>query len=142
MTKTGKTPKPQKENSKTHILGFELIPGDMEANVAGLMGVLEIEDLSEIDQLVSAFKINSNLGVNTTHIDDNKRKSALLLLALAARYQKDVFTLNASDIALIKAYFPEDLIQDALENPQTEHTSIRQLLLGESVIVSIMRKKF
>lgn len=133
--------KVQKENSPTHILGFELISGDMNANVAGLMEVLQIKELSEIEDILSAFKINSKAGVHTTPMDENRRKTGLFLLALAARYQKDVFTLNASDVSLIWKYFPDEVIKDVCENPDTKHSSVYQLLSGGTVIVTILRKK-
>lgn len=131
--------KTEKKSSSTHILGFELIPGNMDENFKGIMHACHMQHESEVGNLISSFSINSESGIEKTTVDNSKWKSAILLHSFAIRHKKNTFRLSENDIMLIKKYFPKDLIKDAIENPNTKHSTIRKLLTGNIVTVTIIR---
>jgi hypothetical protein len=141
MAKTKETSgkKTQKKNSPNHILGVQLVSGNLNDNFKRLKSLLEIKEDAEIEALVPRFRMISNLGILDTTVDENKRKSAVIFLALAMRYGTDTFTLNRSDVALIMAYYTYEQVKDAENNPETSHTSIQHALLGKSVTITIYR---
>jgi len=123
----------------------EFDPKDkLEDNFSMLRGHLGLPSEGHVSSLISSFTIEVKGVATTTTVGDGKYKSALLMVYLAQMdriREDDGFTLDREDRKDIKAYFGETLVADALSNPNTKHTTIRDLLANGRVKVTINRPK-
>jgi hypothetical protein len=92
-----------------------------------------------VGDLITSFTIEVNGVKQETPVGPGKFKSALLLLHLAKLAGTDSFIRCHADRKLIEAYFGPMLVNDALTNPETKHTTIRDLLADGSVRITINR---
>jgi hypothetical protein len=92
-----------------------------------------------VGDLLSWFTIEVNGVGRPTKVESGKFKSALLLYHLANLAGSDSFIRCEADRKLIEAYFGPELVNDALTNPETKHTTIRELLAEGSVRITINR---
>jgi hypothetical protein len=92
-----------------------------------------------VGDLLSSFTIAVNGVGRPTKVESGKFKSALLLYHLANLAGSDSFIRCEADRNLIEAYFGPELVHDALTNPETKHTTIRDLLADSSVRIIINR---
>jgi hypothetical protein len=94
-----------------------------------------------VGDLLSWFTIEVNGVKHETKVESGKFKSALLLYHLANLAGSDSFIRCEADRKLIEAYFGLELVHDALTNPETKHTTIRDLLVTGSVRITINRSE-
>lgn len=97
----------------------------------------------ERDVPVKSFCVdNSDADGPLVLVEAGKYKSALILLYLAeiADEDEDQFHMTPKLVALVRNYFGVDLCKDAETNPETEHTTIRDLLADRQVVVTIKRR--
>ncbi len=125
--------------SATHVMGVKFYPDNMDSNFRGLLAFFELSEEQQVAELVASFSIVTDGSIENTEVGAGKYKSAILLLALATSFGKDTFTLTPQNRALVKNYFPTELVQEAIANPDTEHITIRRLLVGDNVTVKIKR---
>jgi hypothetical protein len=94
-----------------------------------------------VGDLISSFVIEVNGERTETKVEAGKYKSALFLLYLAECAGQDTFIRCQGDRDLIIAYFGREIVDDALNNPETKHTTVRQLLADGLVRITINRPR-
>lgn len=119
---------------------IDFINGDLDGNFQKLReqcGLMTPDD--HVSSLITAFSIDTNQGTPLiTEVGDGKYKSALFLYWLAG--DKDVFTMDEDKRNLVRTYFGDEICQDALNNRDTKHQTVKDLLfIGNNVTVVIER---
>ncbi len=121
---------------------MKLKKGDINGNTLRLIKYFGFKE--EQDVPIKSFEIETN-GSSTGLVlaCKGKYKSALFLLYLSEltfNTQPEIgagFHMNSTFRKLTVVYFGDDLCNDAMNNPQTKHTTIRDLLADGRVIVHI-----
>jgi hypothetical protein len=106
----------------------EEVPGVTLAAAEGAVG-----------DLISWFVIEVGGERTETKVEAGKYKSALFLLYLAQCAGSDTFTMTSEYRDMVSAYFDAGIVDDALSNPETKHTTVRQLLADGLVRITINR---
>lgn len=122
------------------------VPGKMDENFSLLLAWLGVPGKSlgdeEIGVAVSS-KITSYTICNAKHgereyeVGPGKYKSALLLHYLSEMKRAKKFRLDSSDYIVVRDFFNQDDVFDALNNPKTRHTTIHLLLSSTFVEVEV-----
>lgn len=120
-------------------------PGHMDYNVDILLDRFHLIDMGEVALKIPAFEVLINgKSQGFVEVVDGKYKSALLILFLwnmndGSDVPGSSFHLSSDHRRLINEFFPPRIIEDALNNPNTKHTTVRDLLAEGEVIVVIKR---
>lgn len=122
------------------------LENDIDANALGLVKYFDLKEEKDVPMKSFEIEINGS-STGLVLVCKGKYKSALFLLYLAklkygklpehgARFQMD---LKFKKLTL--RYFGRPLCDDALNNSQTKHTTIRNLLSDGNVVVLINCKR-
>jgi hypothetical protein len=85
---------------------------------------------------IASFSISvDSRPVFLTDVGPGKFKTAMLLLYLASKDGGNTFVMDEDRRVLVSHYYSAEVINDALSDPQTTHTSVRALLSRGSVLV-------
>lgn len=115
---------------------IEFDPNSITKNAVLLERYYGLEDESEVPVL--NFTITNDSGPHFVEVGPGKYKSAMIFLHLVEEYG-DGQTAEMTPQARAKARhgFTHDLCAKAIDNPETEHTSIYQLFRPGKVILSV-----
>ncbi len=124
-------------------------PHDLDHNYRELLvwkGLLKNEKASEAEvrtaelgllEHIASFSIMSDSHPDlSAQVGPGKFKTALLLLYLASKDGAYSFVMDENARILVSQYYSEEVISDALSNPETAHTSVRVLLSEGRVTVN------
>ena len=94
---------------------------------------------SGINRHISKFTIlRDDSPVMSIEVGPGKYKTAMLLLYLASRHNSSSFRMDEESRLVVRLYYSAELIEDALSNPETVHTSLRALLLPGNVQINCL----
>jgi len=131
-------------------LDVELIPGDLASNYQTILEAMLLlsergadeEEMEEVEKnllrRVPCFHVTTSENKLETRVGQGKFKSAALILYFVEKYQHNPVRLSVEDTCFVREYFPADIINDALNNGQTSHTTVRALLSFGPVEVGIV----
>lgn len=120
----------------------KLVKNDIEANSISLLKYFDLE--KEADVPMDSFeRITNGYSSGLISVGDRKYKSVLLLLYLSQLTFKKHdcvsagFHMNPEYKEIVTTYFGDDLCNDAVNNYETAHTTIRNLLADGEVLIYI-----
>ncbi len=121
---------------------IEFLKNNLDANALSLVSYFNLKEEQYVP-IVSFEIVVRGTFTGLVLIDNNKYKSALLLLYLAQLSFKKYnpvsagFHMNPKYQQIVITYFGNDLCDDVRNNPETKHTTIRNLLEDGPVIIYI-----
>lgn len=110
--------------------------GNLAQSTLELVDFFELD--SEADVPVTRFRLCSSLGQCEFPVVPGKYRTALFLLYCASVAQQTRFQLNSGMSCLVRPYYGDDLVADAMK-PETQHRALR-ILLGEGACASLELK--
>lgn len=110
--------------AKVSLVKFE--QNNLKANALKFEGHFDLD--RERDVPVQKFLVAPPGGGTVTTVEEGKYKSAMLLLYLSDLAGSDQFVMTDIFRGIVREYYGDDLCADAERNPETTHTTIRDLL--------------
>lgn len=112
---------------------------DLSTHAQKLVALFDLKN--EADVPVESFTLNCDGAETTTEVGPGKYKTALLLLYLAQNSINGVqgmpFSLSPLRRQMVREYYTVAICDDAENNPETPHTTVRALLKGDCVTIFV-----